>query len=141
MGDELCRHRLGVLEERVRRGEHPRGVLRPSDDEPLGEPRDCPVDHLRHAGNRVQLPNQRHMSGANGVASLACVGDRRRRPGDAEASARPRTTHHGVREQMIVDFQTHYTPPELQKGDPTRMTVQLDENGNRVRRVPWGSGL
>ena len=31
---------------------------------------------------------------------------------------------------MIVDFQTHYTPPELQKGDPTRMTVQLDENGN-----------
>ena len=31
---------------------------------------------------------------------------------------------------MIVDFQTHYTPPELQKGDPTRMTVQLDENVN-----------
>ena len=31
---------------------------------------------------------------------------------------------------MIVDFQTHYTPPELQKGDPTRLSVQLDENGN-----------
>ncbi|HWP27485.1 MAG TPA: amidohydrolase family protein [Xanthobacteraceae bacterium] len=31
---------------------------------------------------------------------------------------------------MIVDFQQHYTPPELLKGDPNVATVQLDERGN-----------
>lgn len=31
---------------------------------------------------------------------------------------------------MIVDFQCHYTPPELYKGDPKSATVRLDENGN-----------
>ena len=31
---------------------------------------------------------------------------------------------------MIVDFQQHYTPPELLKGDPAAISVQLDENGN-----------
>jgi predicted TIM-barrel fold metal-dependent hydrolase len=31
---------------------------------------------------------------------------------------------------MIVDFQQHYTPPEMLKGDPKATTVQLDERGN-----------
>ena len=31
---------------------------------------------------------------------------------------------------MIVDFQCHYTPPELYKGDPNSASVRLDENGN-----------
>ncbi|MEA2984411.1 MAG: aminocarboxymuconate-semialdehyde decarboxylase [Alphaproteobacteria bacterium] len=31
---------------------------------------------------------------------------------------------------MIVDFQMHYTPPELLKGDRNAVSVQLDENGN-----------
>src|SRR5688572_6376377 len=31
---------------------------------------------------------------------------------------------------MIVDFQTHYTPPELFKGDPKAASAELDENGN-----------
>jgi len=31
---------------------------------------------------------------------------------------------------VIIDFQQHYTPPELLKGDRNAMTVRLDENGN-----------
>src|SRR5207248_9702444 len=31
---------------------------------------------------------------------------------------------------VIIDFQQHYTPPELLKGDPAAVSVQLDENGN-----------
>jgi predicted TIM-barrel fold metal-dependent hydrolase len=31
---------------------------------------------------------------------------------------------------MIVDFQQHYTPAELLKGDPRTATVQVDERGN-----------
>ena len=31
---------------------------------------------------------------------------------------------------MIVDFQQHYTPPELLKGDRNAVSVQLDQNGN-----------
>ena len=31
---------------------------------------------------------------------------------------------------MIVDFQCHYTPPGLYKGDPNTASVRLDENGN-----------
>jgi predicted TIM-barrel fold metal-dependent hydrolase len=31
---------------------------------------------------------------------------------------------------MIVDFQTHYTPPELFRGDVNAASVELDENGN-----------
>lgn len=31
---------------------------------------------------------------------------------------------------MIVDFQMHYTPPELLKGDRNAVSVQLDEHGN-----------
>ena len=31
---------------------------------------------------------------------------------------------------MIVDFQMHYTPPELLKGDRNAVSVRLDENGN-----------
>jgi predicted TIM-barrel fold metal-dependent hydrolase len=31
---------------------------------------------------------------------------------------------------MIVDFQTHYTPPELFSGDPNATTVELDSGGN-----------
>src|SRR6202049_2061806 len=31
---------------------------------------------------------------------------------------------------MIVDFQQHYTPIELLKGDPKTVSVQLDERGN-----------
>ncbi len=31
---------------------------------------------------------------------------------------------------MIVDFQQHYTPPELLKGDRNAVSVQLDANGN-----------
>lgn len=31
---------------------------------------------------------------------------------------------------MIVDFQMHYTPPELLKGDRKAVSVQLDEHGN-----------
>jgi predicted TIM-barrel fold metal-dependent hydrolase len=31
---------------------------------------------------------------------------------------------------MIVDFQQHYTPPELLKGDARTATAQLDERGN-----------
>jgi predicted TIM-barrel fold metal-dependent hydrolase len=32
--------------------------------------------------------------------------------------------------QVIVDFQMHYTPPELLKGDRNAVSVQLDERGN-----------
>ena len=31
---------------------------------------------------------------------------------------------------MIVDFQCHYTPPELQTGRPNDVTARLDANGN-----------
>ena len=31
---------------------------------------------------------------------------------------------------MIVDFQQHYTPPELLNGDRSAVSVRLDENGN-----------
>ena len=31
---------------------------------------------------------------------------------------------------MIIDFQQHYTPPELFKGERSGVTVRLDENGN-----------
>jgi predicted TIM-barrel fold metal-dependent hydrolase len=31
---------------------------------------------------------------------------------------------------VIVDFQQHYTPPELLKGDRNAVSVRLDENGN-----------
>jgi len=32
--------------------------------------------------------------------------------------------------QMLIDFQQHYTPPELLKGDPGKVTVDLDRDGN-----------
>jgi predicted TIM-barrel fold metal-dependent hydrolase len=31
---------------------------------------------------------------------------------------------------MLIDFQQHYTPPELLKGDPNKATVDLDRDGN-----------
>src|SRR5579863_284941 len=31
---------------------------------------------------------------------------------------------------MLIDFQQHYTPPELLKGDPSKPTVDLDRDGN-----------
>jgi predicted TIM-barrel fold metal-dependent hydrolase len=31
---------------------------------------------------------------------------------------------------MIIDFQQHYTPPEMLKGDPKSLTAQVDERGN-----------
>src|SRR6266851_2502266 len=31
---------------------------------------------------------------------------------------------------MIIDFQHHYTPPELQKAGPDAVSVRLDEDGN-----------
>ncbi len=31
---------------------------------------------------------------------------------------------------MLVDFQQHYTPPELLKGDTSKVTVDLDSDGN-----------
>ena len=31
---------------------------------------------------------------------------------------------------MLIDFQQHYTPPELLKGDPGKVTVDLDRDGN-----------
>jgi predicted TIM-barrel fold metal-dependent hydrolase len=31
---------------------------------------------------------------------------------------------------MLIDFQQHYTPPELLKGDPSKATVELDRDGN-----------
>jgi predicted TIM-barrel fold metal-dependent hydrolase len=31
---------------------------------------------------------------------------------------------------MLVDFQQHYTPPELLKGDAGKVTVELDRDGN-----------
>jgi len=31
---------------------------------------------------------------------------------------------------MLVDFQQHYTPPELLKGEPGKVTVDLDRDGN-----------
>jgi predicted TIM-barrel fold metal-dependent hydrolase len=31
---------------------------------------------------------------------------------------------------MLVDFQQHYTPPELLKGDASKVTVDLDSDGN-----------
>ncbi len=31
---------------------------------------------------------------------------------------------------MLVDFQQHYTPPELLKGEPGKATVDLDRDGN-----------
>jgi predicted TIM-barrel fold metal-dependent hydrolase len=33
-------------------------------------------------------------------------------------------------EPMLVDFQQHYTPPELLKGDASKVTVDLDRDGN-----------
>jgi predicted TIM-barrel fold metal-dependent hydrolase len=31
---------------------------------------------------------------------------------------------------MLIDFQQHYTPKELLKGDPSKATVELDRDGN-----------
>jgi predicted TIM-barrel fold metal-dependent hydrolase len=31
---------------------------------------------------------------------------------------------------MLIDFQQHYTPPELLKGEPGKLTVDLDRDGN-----------
>src|SRR5215467_9237366 len=31
---------------------------------------------------------------------------------------------------MLIDFQQHYTPPELIKGEPGKLTVDLDRDGN-----------
>ena len=31
---------------------------------------------------------------------------------------------------MIIDFQQHYTPPQMLKGDPKSLTAQVDERGN-----------
>ncbi len=31
---------------------------------------------------------------------------------------------------MLIDFQQHYTPPELLKGDAGKVTVDLDRDGN-----------
>ena len=31
---------------------------------------------------------------------------------------------------MLIDFQQHYTPPELLKGDAGKVTVDLDSDGN-----------
>jgi predicted TIM-barrel fold metal-dependent hydrolase len=31
---------------------------------------------------------------------------------------------------MLIDFQQHYTPPELLKGDPDKLSVDLDRDGN-----------
>ena len=31
---------------------------------------------------------------------------------------------------MLIDFQQHYTPPELLKGDPNKVVVDLDRDGN-----------
>jgi hypothetical protein len=31
---------------------------------------------------------------------------------------------------MLIDFQQHYTPPELLKGDRAKATVELDRDGN-----------
>ena len=31
---------------------------------------------------------------------------------------------------MVIDFQQHYTPPELLKGDRNAVSVRLDANGN-----------
>src|SRR5258708_2921763 len=31
---------------------------------------------------------------------------------------------------MIIDFQQHYTPAEMLKGDPNSLTAQVDERGN-----------
>ena len=31
---------------------------------------------------------------------------------------------------MLIDFQQHYTPPELLKGEPGKVTVNLDGDGN-----------
>src|SRR5262244_1471566 len=31
---------------------------------------------------------------------------------------------------MLIDFQQHYTPPELIKGEPGKITVDLDRDGN-----------
>ena len=35
-----------------------------------------------------------------------------------------------MRYPMLVDFQQHYTPPELLKGDPAKLTADLDRDGN-----------
>src|SRR3989440_9307527 len=32
--------------------------------------------------------------------------------------------------RVIIDFQQHYTPPELLKGERSAVTVRLDANGN-----------
>src|SRR5678815_2667757 len=33
-------------------------------------------------------------------------------------------------QRMIIDFQQHYTPAEMLKGDPRSLTAQVDERGN-----------
>src|ERR1700752_2923267 len=34
------------------------------------------------------------------------------------------------RTRMLIDFQQHYTPPELLKGNTDAVSVQLDQDGN-----------
>ena len=39
---------------------------------------------------------------------------------------------------MLVDFQQHYTPPELFKGDSGKITVDLDRDPNYLSAPPPG---
>jgi hypothetical protein len=33
---------------------------------------------------------------------------------------------------MLIDFQQHYTPPELLKGEPGKLTADLDRDGTPI---------
>ena len=37
---------------------------------------------------------------------------------------------------VIIDFQQHYTPPELLKGERNTVSVRLDQNGNPNSFIP-----
>ena len=40
------------------------------------------------------------------------------------------TLNPGYKQPMLIDFQQHYTPPELFKGRAGKLAVDLDRDGN-----------
>ena len=53
-----------------------------------------------------------------------------RAAGGARAAGVKHSHEIAWRQHVIIDFQQHYTPPELLKGDRNAVSVRLDENGN-----------
>src|SRR5439155_23717530 len=73
------------------------------------------------------------MAGASGWSSSNsyCWGLISGWPSRLHASSRSEGSFLEVAEtQVIIDFQQHYTPPELFKGDRNALSARLDEHGN-----------